>query len=124
MYIQTNTNPLNNDTGDCVIRAISLAIDKSWDEVYTALSVYGYDMKDWGNSNAVWNRYLLENGFKRDFIPSTCPYCYTVSDFCNDHPIGNYLLASGQHLVCVKNSNYMDSWNSGGMIPIYYYWKD
>ena len=37
-YIETNPNPQQNDTGDCVIRAISIAEGETWDDVFIDLS--------------------------------------------------------------------------------------
>lgn len=126
MFVQVNPNPLQKSTGDCVIRAISILLNKTWDEVYVMLCVYGYMLKDWGQSNAVWERYLYDLGFQKGLIPNTCPDCYTVKDFCRDVSgmEGEYLLATGSHVVTVKDGgNYFDSWDSGNETPIYYYWK-
>ena len=38
MYVFHNENPLNTYEDDCVIRAISCATGKSWDQVYDYLS--------------------------------------------------------------------------------------
>lgn len=129
MFKQINPNPLQKSTGDCVIRAISILLNKSWDEVYVTLCVYGYMLKDWGQSNSVWERYLYDQGYKKGLIPNTCPSCYTIKDFCRDVSgnYGKFLLATGSHVVTVISddigASYYDSWDSGNEIPIYYYWK-
>ena len=120
-YIYYNPNP--NNTGDCVIRAISKALDQSWDDTYWDLCDQGYLMMDWGNSNIVWDTYLRDCGFIRKVIPDTCPSCYTVRNFCRDNPHGIYILAMGNHTVAVIDGNYYDSWDSGNEVPIYYYKK-
>ena len=38
-YIFANPNPLDKMVGDCVVRAISLCEDLSWEEVYLSLCV-------------------------------------------------------------------------------------
>lgn len=38
-WIQFNPNPLGNDTGDCVPRALCVVLDCSWDEAYTKLAI-------------------------------------------------------------------------------------
>ena len=120
-YIYYNVNP--NNTGDCVIRAISKALNQTWGETYWDLCDMGYLMMDWGNNNRVWDSYLRDCGFIRKVIPDTCPNCYTVRDFCIDNPYGVFVLATGNHVVTVIDGNYYDSWNSGNEIPIYYYTK-
>lgn len=78
-------------------------------------------MGDMPSSNSVWGAYLYRHGFRRDIILNSCPDCYTVIDFCMDHPYGLYILATGTHVVAVENGNYYDSWDSGDEIPIYYW---
>lgn len=114
-------NPGMNDTGDCVIRAISKAMNQSWDTTYWDLCEWGYLYADWGNSNRVWDAYLRDNGFTRKVIPDTCPDCYTIRDFCRDNPFGTYILATGSHTAAVVDGTLYDSWNSLNEIPIYYY---
>jgi len=124
MFIQTNPNPQQNLVGDCVIRAISLATEKDWEQVFIELSLQGFVMKDMPSSNSVWGAYLMSQGFKRYVIPNTCPDCYTIRDFCNDYPTGTYLVATGTHVVAIKDGNYLDTWDSGNEIPIYYFRKE
>lgn len=121
-YRYWNPNPnRQNNNGDCVIRAISKVMRRSWNQVYIDLCIQGYVQKDWGNSNSVWDSYLRDNGFIRKVIPNTCPKCYTVKDFCRDNPIGEYILAMGDHVVAVVDGNYYDSYDSGNEAVIFYY---
>lgn len=121
MYIYANPNPANKTIGDCVIRGISILLDKSWEETYDEITEQGRRMYDMPSSNDVWTQYLLDYGFRRKIIPDTCPMCYTVRQFCRDHQIGEYLLATGHHVVAVIDGNYYDSWDSGNEVPIYYF---
>lgn len=121
MYKHYNPNPRGIQAGDCVIRAISAATGQTWQAVYAALSVQGYMMGDWGNSNGVWGAWLRSQGFQRQAIPNTCPDCYTVADFAADHPTGTYVLGTGTHAVAVVNGNIHDTWDSSEQVPIFYY---
>ena len=80
-------------------------------------------MHDMPSINKVWDEYLRRYGFYRNVIPNMCPTCYTVLDFCRDHPTGKFVLATGSHVVAVVNGDYYDSWNSGNEVPIFYYRK-
>ena len=79
-------------------------------------------MCDMPSANRVWGAYLRDKGFRRDLLPDECPDCYTVRDFCEDHPKGKYILAIEGHVVAVLDGKYYDSWDSGNETPIYY-WK-
>lgn len=123
-FIFTNPNPSRKLTGDCVIRAISLTEGRTWEEIYIELVVQGFMMHDIPSSNDVWSAYLNLRGFKRYVIPSSCPDCYTIKEFVQDYPHGTYILATGTHVVAVKDGNYFDTWDSGDEIPIYYWKKE
>ena len=121
MYKYYNPNPGGKIAGDCVIRAISAVLGESWQAVYVDLSVQGYMMHDWGNSNGVWGAFLRSHGFERHSLPNTCPDCYTVGDFAEDHRKGRYVLGTGTHAVTVIDGDVYDSFDSSDMIPIFYY---
>lgn len=122
MFIDYNPNPLGRRVGDCVIRAISKVTGYPWDDVFLSLMVEAYTIKDMPAANAVWGSYLRKIGYERESIPNTCPDCYTVLDFCRDHPEGSYILTCQNHVVAVVDGNYYDTWNSGHE-PIFFYWK-
>lgn len=123
-YINYNPNPRQIDTGDCVIRAIAKALAMEWEQVYMDLTVKGLQLAMWGDTNAVWEAYLREKGFKRQTIPDTCPDCYTIADFAKDHPSGTYLVATGSHVVCIKDGDIYDNWDSGSRVPSYFFYKE
>ena len=125
MYLHYNKNPRGNYRAeDCVIRAISIVTGDSWDSIYAALCAEGFYLGDWGNVNGAWDWYLRSKGFKRYICPNDCPYCYSVADFAEEHKRGSYIVATGTHAVAVVDGNYIDAWDSGGVIPIYYYTKE
>lgn len=121
MYKFYNANPCNKRVGDCVIRAIATALNKLWEDVYIELSLFGYSMCDLPSSNAVWHKFLKEQGFTRNVIPDTCPDCYTINQFCEEHPKGTYILGTGTHTVCVIDGVLLDTWDSSQEIPIYFW---
>ena len=120
-YIERNSNPLGKRTGDCVIRSIATVMNEDWDRIYIDLMLEGYAMKDIPTANYLWGEYLRKGGFSRHVIPNTCPKCYTVRDFAKDHPEGRFVLATGTHAVAAVDGNYIDSWDSGGEVPVYFW---
>lgn len=122
MWVEHNENPMARRTVDCTIRAIATAMQQDWDTTFVGLIEKAYDKKDMPSANHVWGAYLRANGWRREIVPNECPECYTVQDFCADHPEGVFILALDGHVVCVINGNYLDTWDSGEEIPLYY-WK-
>lgn len=124
MFIFTNPNPTGKLTGDCVIRAISIALNATWEQTYMDLCLKGLSMCDLPNANSVWGAHLKEKGFERYAIPNTCPDCYTIRDFAIDNPTGTYVLATGTHIVSVIDGDIYDSWDSSNEIPTFYFHKE
>lgn len=124
MYIFINKNPSGLKIGDCVVRAISTALDQPWERTYIDLCIEGFMFSNLPNANEVWASYLLSQGFKRYPLPDTCPICYTVADFASEHPEGVYVVATGSHAVCVKDGNVLDNWDSSGEVATYYFSKE
>lgn len=123
MWKSYNPNPNGAKVGDCVIRALSKALGKSWEDTYIELCMYGLKMADMPSANHVWGAYLRDKGYSRHILPDTCPDCYTVKEFCSEHSAGSYILSLSGHVVCVSDGDYYDSWDSGDEIPVYY-WKE
>jgi hypothetical protein len=121
MYINFNANPIGKQVGDCVIRAISKVTNQEWATTYAELAVQGYLMCDMPSSNSVWAAYLKGQGFKRHIVPDTCPSCYTVKDFCREHPNGTYLLSLDKHVVAIINGDYYDTFDTGNETVIYFF---
>jgi len=122
MYQHYNPNPKLNRVGDCVIRAITKATGKTWEDVFAGVTLMAYMLCDMPSANHVWGAYLRREGYKRYIVDDHDQDVYTVQDFCKDNPIGTYILAIPGHVVCVSDGCYFDSWDSGLEIP-QYYWK-
>lgn len=123
MYIYVNPNPRGALIGDCAVRAIAVALGMTWDDSYRLLADYGFMLKNLPNADSVWGAVLMDNGYSRKAIPDTCPACYTIRDFCHDHPQGTFVVGTGSHVVAVIDGNYYDSWDSGDEVPMMY-WRE
>lgn len=124
MYKFYNPNPRGKFVGDCVIRAICKIEESDWDSVYLDICMVGFKKKDMPSDNDIWELYLYNKGYRRGVLPDTCPDCYTVDKFCQEHPKGKYLLATGRHVVAVVDGDYYDAWDSGKEVPVYYWHKE
>lgn len=122
MFQKYNNSPNGSKVGDCVIRAISTALKQSWEETYIQLCLQGYLMADLPSSNAVWNAYLKNKGYTREFVRDDCPECYTISDFAAEHPQGTYIIGTGTHATVIIDGIIYDTWDCGGEQPMYFYY--
>lgn len=122
MWIEYNPNPQGKNVGDCVVRAISKALDLPWKKTYILLCVEGLMRADLPSSNDVWSKFLKSKGFKRCTIED-CPDCYSVEDFCREHPKGVFVIGTGSHAVAVVDGCIFDAWNSSRETPVYYFEK-
>ena len=120
-YESFNPNPSSKRVGDCTVRAVSKALNQSWEKTYVHLCVYGFMFADMPSANAVWGAYLKSRGFRRHVIPDTCPDCYTLADFCEDYPQGTYVVCFDGHVATVVDGKVYDSWDSRNETPIYYW---
>ena len=123
MFVVWNPSPVGARIGDCSVRAVAKALGVDWETAYTMLCLKGYELYDMPNSNAVINALLIDRGFERGIIPNTCPDCYTIADFAEDHPKGTYVVGTGDHVVCITDGVINDTWDSSNEIPIYYWRK-
>ena len=123
-YIYFNPNPSARRVGDCVIRAISKAMDCSWESAYISLCAEGMDLRDMPSANYVWGEYLIKHFFTKYLVSSDCPSCISVSEFAEQHPTGIYVLATSNHVVTVVDGDYYDSWDSGDEVVLYYFEKE
>lgn len=120
MYKPFNPNPAFRITNDCVIRAIAKVFNIDWMEAYEEIAEEGKNKFDTMDANHVWIGWLKKQGFRLYPISNNCPDCYTVRDFCMDHPWGTYILGTGSHVITVINGNWYDSFDSGDLIPTFF----
>lgn len=121
MFRETNPNPVGRRVTDCAVRAVSLALGLDWETTYLLIALNGMQMGDMMEVNSVWGSVLRQHGYYRKALPDTCPDCYTVRDFCADHPHGVFVLGLHEHTVCVIDGDWLDIFDSGDE-PVEFYW--
>ena len=123
MWIQYNPNPTGRSVGDCSVRAVAKALNTDWEDAYIMIADNGFAMGDMPSSDSVWGAVLRQHGFYRASIPNRCPNCYTTKDFCEDNPIGTFVLGFGGHVATVVDGDLYDSWDSSNEIPVYVWYR-
>lgn len=105
MYDYYNANPLGLYEDDCVIRSISCATNRSWDQVYDELSDLAQakgtllDKKD-------FVREYLNTHFRRVYNP---PYkVYQVAQNFKNNVV---LCTMRGHIVCIKYGRILDTFD-------------
>ena len=115
-FINYNANPKGRRTGDCVIRAIAFALNKSWIDTYRALfentlkTFYSISSKD------NYKSYLKSIGCEMQKMPRKPDRKrYTVSEFCDEiaEPRKTYIISVANHLTCIRDKALVDTWNCG-----------
>lgn len=123
-WVLYEPNPVRTGAGDCAVRAVAKALGLSWEEAYTRLSANGFQMGNVISADEVWGSVLRQNGFTRHLVPNTCPDCYSVEDFSNDHPNGLYVVKSENHVATIVSGTLYDSWPSQDKTVIYFWTKE
>lgn len=123
-YEYYNPNPKGRKTGDCTVRALSKALNISWETAFIDLVMEAYELADMPSSNIALNAYLRSKGFSKHSIPDYCPSCFTFDDFTKEYPKGTYILGTGTHVATCIDSVIYDSWNSLDCVPLFYYKKE
>lgn len=102
MYKFHNANGRDRFVNDCVIRAISVAEGKTWDESYDELSDIAQDE---GNllDNVQFVEGYLDRRYKR--VPH---YARTVGQFADEYPVGIYLVTMPHHITVIIDGTVYD----------------
>ena len=124
MYIEFQNNPCGRKVGDCAVRAVSKALDITWENAFVMLALNGLQMCDMPSSDSVIGATLRQNGFTRKSLPASCPECYTAEDFCHEFMTGVYVLFFGGHVACVRDGALFDAWDSSNELPQYFWTKE
>ena len=122
MWMRCNPNPAHKNVPDCVIRAVCIALNMRWLDVFDDLSAVARSEFSVTVDDDVWGKYLYRIGFEPFLLPESCPRCVTVRAFTRYFPRGTYIIGTGTHAVAVVDGDYYDSWDCGNMVPSFF-WK-
>jgi len=111
-FIKSNPHPTGKKIGDCVIRAIAIAENKKWNDVYKELCDIGFEIKDLPNTKPVYEKYLERNGWKKMPMPKDNGRRIKLS-FWADIQDGLFIASVVKHLTVVEDHTLLDTWNCG-----------
>lgn len=124
MWVFYNPNPLAIKRIDCSVRALCRVTGMKWDDVHRETSELARMMGTMSVDDAVWGAFLRRRGWVRYAVPNTCPDCYTVRQFCTDHPYGEYILCPYQHVVAAVDGNVYDTFDCLDETVLYFWVKE
>jgi hypothetical protein len=125
-----NANPKGKMTSDCVIRAVSTALEQSYKQTLMEMAEMTSDTGYMLNENKCIDRYLKSKGWIKCKQPKKDDGTkYTGKEFCRTltHPIYseelnltnrsfeiNRVIANigGHHIVAIMSGQIWDTWNS------------
>lgn len=128
-YLQKNVNPKNRKTGDCSTRAIAELLNISWNEALTLQFEMAIKTKYDITSREVMERVLLKFGFYKVKQPRkfdrTKYKVKEMDDVLSKSERQNGVIVNvAHHYVCIKENNYIDTWDSGRKTVGNYYTKE
>ncbi len=111
-FIKTNPHPAGKKTGDCVVRALAIAEDKNWLDVYDRLCKIGRRLYKMPNSKDSYEDFLTSWGWVKQKMPKQPNgKRYTVKMLAEKHPEGRMVIATTGHLTVVLNGDLYDLWD-------------
>ena len=114
VYFQPNSKDRKNRYGDCVIRAIAGATGQPWQAAFEGLIPYALSAQCMPNGRPCYEAYLKDHGFTyHGFRTRKGEHRPTVEKFAKEHKEGVYIAFMKNHVVCIRDGKYYDTWDSG-----------
>ena len=115
-----NANPRNKLTGDCVIRAISTAMDRPYNEVYEELFRFSLKCGLMLNDNKCYEKYLEAQGWEKHAQPrkddntkyTGKEFCIEAQEYTFNYPSAMIAHIGGHHIVAIIGGRVWDTWDS------------
>lgn len=115
-FVEYNANPKGKKTGDCVIRAISTALNETWEETYRGMLEIAIETGYAISCTENYSEYLKRKGYKKQKMPKKeNNKKYTVAEFADTlaKPSTSYIINICNHTTLIKNKKLYDLWNCG-----------
>lgn len=124
-FIKYNANPYGIKTGDCVIRAISTALNTSWAKVYKEMLEVALETGYAISCTENYTEYLKRKGFEKQKMPKKSNGGkYRLHEFIDElaDPNGVYVVNICNHATCVDRKTIYDLWDCRNKCVLNY-WK-
>ena len=114
IYRYSNPHPEGKHVTDCVVRAVTFAVEGDYLEVRRYLNRIKKELKETSYKNGKFmHKYAKLNGWKKISFPAIkgVPRL-RGEDFVKQYPKGTYILNLAGHVVTVVDGVYLDIWDS------------
>lgn len=107
-----NENPKNHRAADCVFRAIATATGQTWEETFNGLCEVALEKKLAPNEKDCYTEYLKRLGWIKNRQPRHSNNTkFTGIEFAPEQKTNVICHIGGNHLSCVINGRFWDTWN-------------
>ena len=121
-----NANPRGKNAGDCVARAISVALSQTWEDTIREMTEFGIKLGLTFNEDRLINNYLAKKGWLKYSEPRDLNNKkITIKQFINKYGNNKGTIiakAGSNHITLIKDGVVWDTWDCSGKI-IHSYWK-
>ena len=113
-FVWYNANPKNRiSTFDCVVRAISVLTNISWEQTLRNITELGIPLGRVYNDEYVYNKYLENLGYVKMAQPKFANGTkLTGKQFCDLFKLPCAAHIGGHHMVYIDNGKVYDTWDS------------
>lgn len=111
-FIKSNPHPTGKKIGDCVVRAIAIAENKKWIDVYKALCEIGIEIFEMPNAKPTYELYLLRNGWNKQKMPKhQNGKRMKLAEFIDQNPSKLFIANVVSHVATVEKGELLDTWD-------------
>lgn len=115
-FRKENINPKGWKTGDCVVRALATATNRSWESTYLTLCDIGVKKCRMPNDKQTYEAFLKENGWVKQKMPVWYDAFggknrYTVAALADEFPDKRMVISVAHHLTFVDKGTLIDLWD-------------
>lgn len=129
MFKYFNPNPIYDGKNkrwkhvDCTVRSICAATDLTWEKAYNLLSTIGLHEYVMPNDMVAYTKAITSLGFRS--VKKCKKGTTKVKDIANQSKKGNkvYLCKVKNHVVCCREGNILDTWDSSDCLVTQYWEK-
>ena len=107
-YKFLNINPIGNIEGDCVCRAISLALSEDYYKIKEKITLVG-ELFECDFLCVCCYKFLLDEVYGLDRLEEVKGM--TIEEFADKFPNGIYIIRIEGHLTCVIDNELLDIWD-------------